>query len=127
MLKQPPLLRRLANSTRCIPISVLQLASVYRHLGRSQDAEEQHVAHRHIEPHVAEIEHLRTLAQPGRNPSAHFNLARLYARLGHDAGAVRHLRTGLSSSRTTPELGKPRQCPHPLGSPARRFQRTAKP
>ena len=74
----------------------LQLASAYRHLSRSLDAEEQHAAHRRIEPHVAEIEHLRTLAQPGRNPSAHFNLARLYARLGHDAGAVRHLRDGLS-------------------------------
>ena len=74
----------------------LQLASVYRHLGRTRDAEEQHAAHRQIEPHVAEIEHLRTLAQPGRNPSAHFNLARLYSRLGHDAGAVRHLRAGLS-------------------------------
>ena len=74
----------------------LQLASAYRHLGRSRDAEEQHVAHRRIAPHVAEIEHLRTLAQPGRNPIAHFNLARLYARLGHDAGAVRHLRAGLS-------------------------------
>ena len=74
----------------------LQLASVYRHLGRSRDAEEQHAAHRRIEPHVAEIEHLRALAQPSRNPSAHFNLARLYARLGHDSGAVRHLRAGLS-------------------------------
>ena len=74
----------------------LQLASAYRHLGRTRDAEEQHAAHRRIEPHVAEIEHLRTLAQPSRNPSAHFNLARLYARLGHDAGAVRHLRAGLS-------------------------------
>ena len=74
----------------------LQLASVYRHLSRSRDAEEQRAAHRRIEPHVAEIEHLRTLAQPGRNPSAHFNLARLYARLGHDAGAVRRLRAGLS-------------------------------
>ncbi len=74
----------------------LQLASVYRHLGRSRDAEVQRAAHRRIEPHVAEIENLRALAQPSRNPSAHFNLARLYARLGHDAGAVRHLRTGLS-------------------------------
>ena len=74
----------------------LQLASVYRHLGRSKDAEEQHIAHRRIEPHVAEIENLRALAQPGRHPNAHFNLARLYARLGHDAGAVRHLRDGLS-------------------------------
>ena len=74
----------------------LQLASVYRHLGRSRDAEEQHTAHRRIEPHVAEIENLRTLAQPGRNPNVHFNLARLYTRLGHDAGAVRHLRDGLS-------------------------------
>ena len=74
----------------------LQLASAYRHLDRSRDAEEQHAAHRRIEPHVAEIEHLRALAQPGRNPSAHFNLARLYARLGHDAGTVRYLRDGLS-------------------------------
>ena len=74
----------------------LQLASAYHHLGRSRDAEEQHAAYRRIEPHVAEIEHLRTLAQPGRNPSTHFNLARLYARLGHYAGAVRHLRAGLS-------------------------------
>ena len=74
----------------------LQLASAYRHLGRSRDAEEQHAAHRRIEPLVAEIESLRALAQPGRNPNAHFNLARLYARLGHDAGAVGHLRDGLS-------------------------------
>ena len=74
----------------------LQLASAYRQLGRSRDAEDQRAAHRQIEPHVAEIEHLRALAQPGRNPSAHFNLARLYARLGHDVGTVRHLRTGLS-------------------------------
>ena len=78
------------------PAVRLQLASAYRHLGRSRDAEKQHTAHRRIEPHVAEIENLRALAQPGRNPSAHFNLARLYARLGHDAGAVRHLRDGLS-------------------------------
>ena len=74
----------------------LELASAYRHLGRSRDAEEQRTAHRRIEPHVAEIENLRALAQPGRNPNAHFNLARLYARLGHDAGTVRHLRDGLS-------------------------------
>ncbi len=74
----------------------LQLASVYRRLGRSQDAEEQHAAHRRIEPHVAGIEGLRALAQPGRNPSAHFDLARLYARLGHDEGNARHLRDGLS-------------------------------
>lgn len=74
----------------------LQLASVYRHLGRSEDADKQHAAHQRIEPHVAAIERLRALAQPDRNPSAHFNLARLYARLGHDAGAVRHLRAGLS-------------------------------
>ena len=74
----------------------LQLASAYRHLGRTRDAEEQYAAHRRIEPHVAKIESLRTLAQRGRNPNAHFNLARLYARLGHDAGAVRHLRDGLS-------------------------------
>ncbi len=74
----------------------LQLASAYRQLGRSRDAEEQHTTHRRIEPHIAEIENLRTLAQPGRNPSTHFKLARLYVRLGHDAGAVRHLRDGLS-------------------------------
>ena len=74
----------------------LQLASAYRHLGRSRDAEEQHAAHRRIAPHITEIEHLRTLAQPGRNPSAHFNLARLYTRLGHDLGAVKHLRDGLA-------------------------------
>ena len=87
----------------------LQLASAYRHLGRSRDAEEQRAAHRRIEPHVAEIENLRALAQPGRNPSAHFNLARLYARLGHDAGTVRHLRDGLSlqpdNSRAWQNLG----------------------
>ena len=74
----------------------LQLASAYRHLGRRRDAEEQYAAHRRIEPHVAEIERLRVQAQPGRNPSAHFDLAGLYARLGHDAGAVRHLRAGLA-------------------------------
>ena len=74
----------------------LQLASTYRHLGRSEDAAEQHAAHRRIEPHVAEIEGLRALAQRGRNPGAHFNLARLYARLGHDEGTIRHLRDGLS-------------------------------
>lgn len=74
----------------------LQLAAAYRHLGRRRDAQAQRTAHRRIEPHVAEIERLRVLAQPGRNPSAHFDLARLYARLGHDAGTVRHLRDGLS-------------------------------
>ncbi len=78
------------------PAVRLQLASAYRHLGRSQDAAEQRAAQRRIEPHVAEIERLRTLAQPGRNPSAHFNLAGLYVRLGHDAGAIRHLRSGLA-------------------------------
>lgn len=78
------------------PAVRLQLASAYRHLGRSRDAEAQDAAQRRIEPHVAQIEQLRALAQPGRNPSAHFDLARLYARLGHDAGAVRHLRAGLA-------------------------------
>lgn len=74
----------------------LQLAAAYRQLGRSRDAQAQRTAHRRIEPHVAEIDRLRALAQPGRNPSAHFDLARLYARLGHDEGTVRHLRAGLS-------------------------------
>jgi tetratricopeptide (TPR) repeat protein len=78
------------------PAVRLQLASVYRHLGRNRDAEKQHAAHRQIEPHVTEIEQLRVLAQPGRNPGAHFDLARLYARLGHDEGTVRYLRNGLA-------------------------------
>ena len=96
----------------------LQLASAYRHLGRTRDAEEQHAAHRRIEPHVAEIEHLRALAQPGRNPNAHFNLSRLYARLGHDAAAVRHLRDGLSlQPENARAWQKPRQCPRSIGSP----------
>ena len=102
------------------PAVRLQLASAYRRLGRSRDAEKQHTAHRRIEPHVAEIENLRTLAQPGRNPSAHFNLARLYARLGHDAGAVRHLRDGfVPPAGQRPRLAEPRQCPCPLGASQR--------
>ncbi|MBT7862492.1 MAG: tetratricopeptide repeat protein [Gemmatimonadetes bacterium] len=74
----------------------LQLASVYHRLGRSAQAEAQRAAHKRIDPYVAEMGRLRGLAQPGRMPEAHFELARLYARLGHDEGTVRSLREGLT-------------------------------